>query len=107
MLPPSSLVGVETRRLARAEIAWQDSAHPAAPVDPEQIYCCPQRYEAEGSYGAETRIEWADRYGGTGTGAAGGKGSPNPPSPPLPRMKSVERTVAKWSPVAVSYSNFS
>lgn len=74
MLPPSSLVGVETRRLVRAEIAWQDSADPSAPVDPEQIYCCPQRYEAEGSYGAETRIEWADRYGGSGTGAAGGSG---------------------------------
>ncbi len=74
LLPPSSLVGVETRRLARARIVWQDGADQAATVDPEQVFCCPQRYEADSLYGAETRVEWADRYGGSGTGAAGGSG---------------------------------
>ncbi len=74
LLPPSSLVAVETRRLARAEFAWQDSAPQSRTMDPEQVYCRPQPYEADGLYGEETRIEWADRYGGTGAGAAGGSG---------------------------------
>lgn len=74
LLPPSSLVGVETRRLARADIAWKDDLPGAAKVDPAQFFCCPQHYEADDLYGAETRVEWADRYGGTGTGAAGGSG---------------------------------
>ena len=74
MLPRSSLVGVETRRLVRADIVWQDSADQAVAIDPEQVFCSPQRYEAEGTYAAETRIEWADRYGGSGLGAAGGSG---------------------------------
>jgi hypothetical protein len=74
LLPSLSLVGVETRRLARAEIVWQDAAPGAAKVDAAQVFCCPQRYEADDLYGADTRVEWADRYGGTGTGAAGGSG---------------------------------
>jgi hypothetical protein len=74
LLPPSSLVGVETRRLAHAEMLWHDRGQQAAVVDPEQVFCCPQRYEAETLYGVETRLEWADRYGGVGTGAAGGSG---------------------------------
>jgi hypothetical protein len=71
LLPPSSLIEVETRRLARAEIVWQDGTDV---VDPTQVYCRPQRYEADDLYETETRVEWADRYGGTGTGAAGGSG---------------------------------
>jgi hypothetical protein len=71
LLPPASLVGVETRRLARADVAWHDGT---ARIDPAQVFCRPQPYEADGLYGAETRIEWADRYGGSGTGTAGGSG---------------------------------
>ncbi|HWW70112.1 MAG TPA: hypothetical protein VN089_09240 [Duganella sp.] len=74
VLPPDSFVGVTTRRLAHAEIAWRDDGDPSTRIDPEQIFCVPQRYEAESLYGKETRGEWADRYGGSGVGAAGGSG---------------------------------
>lgn len=73
LLPQSSLVGVATRRLAHADVAWHDGAGHAA-IDPATMFCCPQPYEAEHLYGRDTRIEWADRYGGAGVGAAGGSG---------------------------------
>jgi hypothetical protein len=74
VLPPDSFVGVTTRRLSKATIVWEERGEHSPVIDPEQIYCCPQRYEAESLYGKETRVEWADRYGGTGLGAAGGSG---------------------------------
>lgn len=74
LLPPDSFVGITTRQLSDVKIAWRDQGAQAAAIDPQQIFCCPQRYEAESLYGKETRVEWADRYGGTGVGAAGGSG---------------------------------
>ena len=74
VLPPDSFVGVTTRRLSKATIVWEERGKGSPVINPEQIYCCPQRYEAGSLYGNETRVEWADRYGGTGLGAAGGSG---------------------------------
>lgn len=73
-LPPASLVGVQTRRLRYAEFAWRDSTQEAKALDLEQIFCCPQSYEADDLYDSDVRSEWADKYGGSGVGAAGGSG---------------------------------
>lgn len=74
LLPPSSFVGVQTRRLARPELLWKSADPSAVAFDADQVFCCPQAYEADALYRPETRLEWADRYGGGGTGAAGGSG---------------------------------
>jgi hypothetical protein len=73
-LPESSFVPVTTRRLARPELLWQDEGAAALGFDPERIYCSPVPGDAPEAYADETRVEWADRYGGIGLGAAGGSG---------------------------------
>jgi len=73
-LPESSYVPVTTRRLARPELLWQDDTAQTHGFDPERVYCCPVAGEAPESYTDETRVEWADRYGGSGIGMAGGSG---------------------------------
>ncbi|MYM85875.1 hypothetical protein GTP91_01635 [Rugamonas sp. FT82W] len=74
LLPPSSQVGVQTRRLKRAEFIWLDSTPQAEALDAGQVFCCPQAYEEDGLYSNDIRTEWADKYGGSGVGAAGGSG---------------------------------
>ena len=74
LLPESSFVPVTTCRLAQPTLLWQDECAAAMGFDPEHVYCCPTAGEQAGIYTAETRLEWADRYGGVGVGAAGGSG---------------------------------
>ena len=72
-LPAASFVGLATRRLARPQVLWRDAGAPPD-AEPQDVFCRPQPYEADSLYAAQTRVEWADRYGGTGLGRAGGSG---------------------------------
>jgi Arc/MetJ-type ribon-helix-helix transcriptional regulator len=73
-LPEACFAGVTTRRLALPQLLWQDDSAQAHGFDPENVYCCPTPGDAPESYAAESRVEWADRYGGVGVAAAGGSG---------------------------------
>lgn len=73
-LPPSSLAAMQTQRLAHPQVLWENLGPDDAPLDPERLFCCRQPYENDGLYAPETRVEWADRYGGAGLGGAAGSG---------------------------------
>jgi len=73
-LPESSFVPVTTRRLNRPELLWQDDTAQAQGFDPERVFCSPTADDLPEAYTDETRVEWADCYGGIGVGAAGGSG---------------------------------
>lgn len=73
-LPESSFVPLTTRRLARPELLWQDDTAQAQGFDPDRVFCSPVAGDMPEAYTDETRVEWADHYGGTEIGAAGGSG---------------------------------
>lgn len=73
-LPETCFTAVTTRRLAEPEILWQDESAPRRGFDPDCLYCAPLAGDSPEAYGNDTRVEWADRYGGEGIGASGGSG---------------------------------
>lgn len=74
MLPEACFAPVITRRLAKAELLWQDHSASSQGFDPSRVYCTPLDGDPADAYTTETRVEWADRYGGQGIGASGGSG---------------------------------
>ncbi|HEY8881094.1 MAG TPA: hypothetical protein VIN03_26215 [Roseateles sp.] len=73
-LPAESFAPLNTRRLSRPVLLWQDERARGLGFDAERIFCGPADGDAAQDYVDETRVEWADRYGGIGVGAAGGSG---------------------------------
>ncbi len=73
-LPLCSWVPVTTRRLRRPRVLWTSAGAAAAGFDADQVFCCPGGDDRADAYTDETRVEWADRYGGIGVGTAGGSG---------------------------------
>ncbi len=74
LLPEPSFTPLTTRRLARPQLLWQDDRAPALGFDAEQVFCSPVAGDPSAAYASETRVEWADRYGGIGVGSGGGSG---------------------------------
>jgi hypothetical protein len=68
ILPKQLWVPVMTRRLSKPRVLWTGPDAAAAGFDPEQVYCCQMPYEPDDLYIDQTRVEWADRYGGVGAG---------------------------------------
>lgn len=72
ILPETSFVKVETRRVARPVLTWYDSSA----IDPgtalDHAFCAPARHEDLSAYSSEVRIQKADRYGGAAVGYCGG-----------------------------------
>jgi hypothetical protein len=73
-LPRTSFVDVTTRRLREPLVIWKSANAESAGFLDSEVFCCPQVYERDDTYTSESRIERADRYGGTGTGLNGGSG---------------------------------
>jgi hypothetical protein len=73
-LPAESFAPLTTRRLSRPVLLWQDRRAHELGFDATQVFCGPCEGDAPQDYLDETRVEWADRYGGIGVGAAGGSG---------------------------------
>lgn len=73
-LPEISFTPLTTRRLARPQLLWQDDRARDFGFDAERVFCSPATGDPEEAYTGETRVEWADRYGGIGVGTAGGSG---------------------------------
>lgn len=74
LLPECSFVPVKTRRLAEPELLWQHDCASRFDFDPQHIFCAPVHGDPSNIYLDESRVEWADRYGGAGIGSAGGSG---------------------------------
>lgn len=73
-LPETSFVPVITRRLSRPVLIWQDKRAASLGFDCERVFASPSVGEDPRAYSEESRVQWADRYGGVGTGTAGGSG---------------------------------
>ncbi len=74
LLPASSFVKFQARRLVNSAPLWINSDASIAATLPADFYCVKSDTESPSSYDTDTAILETDMYGGFGTGFCGGSG---------------------------------